>query len=63
MSILFHPTRPIFNAETAQAFMAMVTDPSYKKKSRPTQEKRNCMLDFSMNSRLPSLPHEKQLAH
>ncbi len=63
MSILFHPTRPIFNAETAQAVMAMVTDPTYKKMSRPTPEINNRMLEFSMNLRLPYLPHEKQLAH
>jgi hypothetical protein len=63
MSNLVHPTRPIFNAETAHAFLAMVTDPSYKKKSRPTQEKCNCMLEFSINSHLPYLPHEKLLAH
>jgi hypothetical protein len=63
MFILFHPTRPIFNAETAQAFLAMVTDLSYKKKSRPSKEIRNCMLEFSMNPHLPYLYHEKQLAH
>jgi hypothetical protein len=63
MSILFYPTHPNFNGETAQAFLAMVMDPSYKKKSRPTQEIRNRMLEFSMHFCLPYLPHEKQLAH
>jgi hypothetical protein len=31
LSISFYPTQHIVNAETAQAFLAMVTDLSYKK--------------------------------
>ncbi len=63
MSLMLDPSGPIFNAETAQAFIAMVTDPSYKKKSRVSLEKRNCMLEFSINCTLPYIPHEKQPAY
>jgi hypothetical protein len=63
MSTFHDPTRPIFNAETAQAFLAMVSDPTYNKKARPSQEQCNRMLDFVLNRSLPYLPPEKKLAH
>jgi hypothetical protein len=63
MPTFHNPTCPIFNAEMVQAFLAMVTDPTYNMKARPSQEQCNRMLDFILNLSLPYLPHGKKLAH
>ncbi len=63
MSTIHDPTRPIFNAKTAQAFLAMFTDPTCNKKVPPSQVKCNHMLDVVLNCSLPYLPYEKKLAH
>jgi hypothetical protein len=60
---MIDPPYPIFKTQTAQAFMALVTNSSYKIKSRPTQENCNRMLEFAFNPSLPYLPHEKHLAN
>jgi hypothetical protein len=62
MSILQDPTRPIFNAETAQNFVAMVTAPHTRKSLAP-HEKKSHMLEFSSNLDLPYLPHETELTY
>jgi hypothetical protein len=44
-------------------FLAIVTDSTYNKIARPSQEKCNHMLEFVFNRSLPYLPHEKKVAH
>jgi hypothetical protein len=63
MSAFYNPTCPIFNAEIALVFLAIVTNPIYKKKAHPSQEKHISMLELVLNCLLPNLLPEKKLAY
>ncbi len=54
---------PIFNSETSQAFISMVSDPKYKRREQMTPEKHERMLQFCLNKSLPFEHGEKNLAY
>jgi hypothetical protein len=53
----------IFNSETTQGFLNMITDSNYKCCERMSLEKRSRMFHYCLDKKLPYPPHEKNLAY